>query len=330
VCVQLQDGRVWMIMRTQLGHFWQSYSEDGIHWLPPEPTTIVNSDSPGGLVRLDDGRLVLFWNNCQRFPYAYGGRHVLHAAVSEDDGATWRGYREVARDPRRTSPPPARGDFGTAYPFPSVVNDGKVIYCTGQGEGRILLMRLDPEWLLETHAESCFAPDEEDDWQTFGTRGVEYDAIEGEREARTLSIRKPDREWPAAAVWNFPAGRRGSLKLRIMLRQGCEGARLTLTDHFSVPFDLEAHIHAVFNLEVGPEGALPGKGNVTTGEWHELALDWSADAYRCRVLVDGKRVTTVPRMRQTPGVCYLRLNSPAKETDPEGFAVRSVEVDVEW
>lgn len=329
VVVELNDGRVWMLMRTQLGRFWQSHSEDGIHWLPPEPTDIINSDSPAGLVRLEDGRLVLFWNNCQRFPYAYGGRHVLHAAVSDDGGRTWRGYREVARDPRRTAPPPSRGDFGTAYPFPAVVNAGKVIYCTGQGEGRVLLMRLDPEWLLETHHESSFSPEEEDEWQTFGTRGVEYVPAAGESGGRMLSIRKPEREWPAAAVWNFPAGRRGRLRLGIMLRKGGQGARLSLADHFSVPFDLEAHMHSVFNVEIGPDGELSGGRSLPVGEWCNLTLDWSVNENRCRVHADGRRLATVPLIRRTTGVCYLRIMSAARETDPEGLAFRSVVVDVE-
>ena len=116
--------------------------------------------------------------------------------------------------------------------------------------------------------------------------------------------------------------------LGVMLREGCKGARLTLTDHFSVPFDLEAHIHAAFDVEIGPGGALPDRGRLTTGAWHDVVLDWSAGECRCRVLVDGKPVATVPRIRQTRGVCYLRLSSPARETDPAGFAVRSVEVDV--
>jgi hypothetical protein len=99
-------------------------------------TDIVSSDSPAGIVRLVDGRVVLVWNQCLRHPYAYGGRQVLHAAVSGDDGATWRGYREVARDPFRNDPPPTSGDHGTAYPFPVATEDNVVIISTGQGEGR--------------------------------------------------------------------------------------------------------------------------------------------------------------------------------------------------
>ena len=57
-------------------------------WTKPTPTSILSSDSPPSLTRLKDGRIVMFWNNCLRFSYAQGGRHVLHAAISEDDGDT--------------------------------------------------------------------------------------------------------------------------------------------------------------------------------------------------------------------------------------------------
>ena len=107
VAIELKDHRVWMLIRTQQGRFYESFSDDGIHWGAPLATRILSSDSPAGLVRLRDKRLVLLWNNCLRFPYAYGGRHVLHAAISEDDGKSWSGYREVAQDPLRALPPPA-------------------------------------------------------------------------------------------------------------------------------------------------------------------------------------------------------------------------------
>ena len=112
-----------------------------------------------------------------------------------------------------------------------------------------------------------------------------------------------------------------------MLREGCQGARLSLTDHFSVPFDLEAHMHSAFTIEIGPAGELPGGGSLPPGEWHDLTLDWSVGDNRCRVRVGGRRIATLPLLRRTPGVCYLRLSSPARETDAAGFAVRSVVVD---
>jgi hypothetical protein len=110
----VKGGRVWNLVRVQWGSFYESFSGDGSRFSEPQPAALVNSDSPAGLTRTDDGRLVLLWNNCQRYSYALGGRQVLHAAVSEDEGKTWIGYREVMRAPKADEPPPPGGDFGTA------------------------------------------------------------------------------------------------------------------------------------------------------------------------------------------------------------------------
>lgn len=115
VVLELKDGRVWMLIRTQMGRFYESFSADGVEWSRPRPTEIISSDSPAGLIHVKDGRILLIWNNCLRFPYAYGGRHVLHAAVSADEGHTWRGYREIVRDPNRLEPSPPSGDHGVSY-----------------------------------------------------------------------------------------------------------------------------------------------------------------------------------------------------------------------
>ncbi len=69
---------------------------------------------------------------------------MLHAAVSADDGESWRGYREVFRDPRDTEPPPVRGDHGTAYPFPVATADDRVLFASSQGSTRRALSVLDP------------------------------------------------------------------------------------------------------------------------------------------------------------------------------------------
>src|SRR5689334_14169154 len=58
--IQLKDGRVWMLIRTQRGRFYESYSNDGAYWLPALPTKLFSSDSPAGLIRLKDGGILLF------------------------------------------------------------------------------------------------------------------------------------------------------------------------------------------------------------------------------------------------------------------------------
>lgn len=328
VVLELRDGRVWMLIRTQRGRLYESYSRDGgLHWSRPRPSRFLSSESPAGLVRLLDGRIILLWNNCLRFPYAYGGRHVLHAALSDDEGQTWRGYREVARDPLLEQPPPPRGDFGTAYPYPTPTQDGKILFTTGQGASvRLLTILLDPAWLYETARREDFSQGLTE-WSHFGTRGVDLASHPEKPGVRVLRIRKPDPEWPATAVWNFPIGKKGQLTLRLLLTPGFKGLRIGLTDHFSVPYDLEDYLHAVYVLEINGGGRLANE-RLTLGRWQELRIQWDVPKREARVFLDGREVTTLPLLRQTEGICYLRISSTAEELDEAGFLVESVEADV--
>lgn len=331
VIIQLEDGRVWMLMRTQTGRFYESFSKDGANWSPARATRIISSDSPAGLVRLLDGRLVMLWNACQRFPYAYGGRHVLHAAISEDEGQTWRGCREAARDPLRHEPPPtARGDFGTAYPFPAVTADNRVIYRTGQGRGRLQIMIMDPDWLCETRQSSDFT-DGLEEWSVFGTRGVELLPHPDRSEARALRVTKAVPGRTAAAVWNFPAGKTGILRIRLRTEPRSDHFRITITDHYSTPFDTEDEFHSMFNLLIGPgpDSRLTEASRLEPGRWHLLELGWDCAARReCDVRLDGHAVTALPLLRETDGVNYLRIVSTAEERDPAGLWIQSTEAEI--
>jgi hypothetical protein len=327
VLLELKDGRVWMVMRTQLGRLYESFSEDGIVWSKPRPTGLFSSDSPVGLVRLPDERIVLLWNNCLRYPYALGGRHVLHAAISEDEGRSLRGFREVVRDPRRDEPPPPSGDHGTAYPFPAQTKNGQVIFTTGQGKGRIAVVRFDPEWLNETRQKEDFSA-ELDAWSTFATRGVELIPHPEEENSNVLSIRKTDEHWPAAAVWNFPLGVRGRLRLRLLCRPGFSGVHIGFTDHFSTAFDQEAVFYNLFNFAISSDCELSNGRKLTTDRWHTLEFDWDCEQRACRVRLDEQEALVLPQLRESAGVCYLRLRAAAQETDKAGFLVDSVECEV--
>src|SRR5260221_516257 len=85
-----------------------------------------------GTVQLD-GRVVMLWMNTPRFHYANGGRAVLHGAVSEDDGRSWRGYREVAANPLALEPPPPTGDHGVTYTVPGLAPGGKLVTSLSTG-----------------------------------------------------------------------------------------------------------------------------------------------------------------------------------------------------
>ena len=329
VAIQKLDGRVWMLLRTQTGRLYESFSDDGAEWSVARPTPLISSDSPVGLVRLSDKRLVLIWNCCQRFPYAYGGRHVLHAAISEDDGLTWRGHREVLRDPRRHDPPPTTGDFGTAYPFPVVTNDDNVLIVSGQGEGRILMVRLDPAWLYDSQQASDFA-DGIEDWSIFGTAGVERQPHPDRTGAFALRLTKQQPGRTSAAVWNFPAGRRGRVQVRLRLAAGAGPFRLSLTDHFSTPFDPQDQYHNTFNVQVDPDGRIAGQPALEADCWQTVELAWDTHQDRvCRVSVDGRQLTTVPQLHETLGVNYLRVVALAEPHDHAGLWIESAAADVE-
>lgn len=111
---QLRDGRLWMLLRTNWGVFWEAFSDDdGRAWGHFKPTTIDASSTPGMLKRLASGRLILIWN--RRFPegrtdYPLTGgdglwsevacsnhREELSIMFSEDDGRTWGDPVVIAR-----------------------------------------------------------------------------------------------------------------------------------------------------------------------------------------------------------------------------------------
>jgi hypothetical protein len=329
IVLELKDGRVWMLIRTQWGRFYESFSSDhGATWSQPVPTNLLSSDSPCSLTRLRDGRIVMMWNNTQRYCYANGGRVVLHAAISEDDGKSWRGYREVAANPFAKDPPPPHGDHGVTYTVPVLTHDGHIAtsLTLGGPDGGYRLLRFDPEWLYETARQEDFSQGLAN-WQYFGTHGVTAQAHPEKAGRQVLSLQKPDAGWPAGALWNFPAGYRGELRLRFQLREGFAGAVVGLTDHFSVPFDAEDVFYNLFNVELLAGGAIKDGGCVELQRWHDLLLRWDTTLGKCTVCINGREIVRVRQIRVSTGPSYLRLRSTTAGEDHGGLLVESVAVD---
>ncbi len=329
VCLPLDDGRLWMLIRTQLGRLWEAFSDDGVSWSPPRPSRFFSSDSPASLTRLADGRIVLIWNGCQRYPYAHGGRQVLHAAISRDDGKTWRGFREVLRDPRRLEPAhPIRGDYGTAYPIGAATPDGKMLFAAGQGQtGGVF--RLDPDWLLEQTQSDDFAQGLEA-WSVYGTQGVDLVAHPTREGARVLKIVRTDAEFPAGAVWNFPNGRKGTVKIRFQIMPGPGTASITLTDHFSSPFDREAELNGLFQMTLPPIDTPSADDSLESGTWHELALSWDFSLRRCVATIDGRPWRELAQRRlASEGVHYARFRAESDTPQARGILIESISAEIE-
>ena len=61
---ELEDGRLYMLMRTNLDRQWEAYSWDGgITWLQIQPSPIASTSSPAFITRLNSGRLALIWTD---------------------------------------------------------------------------------------------------------------------------------------------------------------------------------------------------------------------------------------------------------------------------
>lgn len=113
---ELSDGRLLMLLRTNLDRFWQAWSTDGgRYWRTLKPSEIDASSSPGWLLRLRSGRLALVWNRltpegkssyprashpgpASEFPASWH-REELSLVFSSDDGATWTKPVVIARQP---------------------------------------------------------------------------------------------------------------------------------------------------------------------------------------------------------------------------------------
>ena len=138
--VELQDGRLWLLIRTNLDRFWEAYSDDGgCYWRVIQPSRIEASTSPGYLTRLASGRLVLLWNRLypegqdhfarRSWPYseaeASWHREELSIAFSQDEGETW-------------SDPPIviarEKDTWIAYPYLYEPEPGLLWIFTAQGD----------------------------------------------------------------------------------------------------------------------------------------------------------------------------------------------------
>ncbi len=119
---ELMDGRVMMIMRTQLGSVFASVSEDGGEsWSKPQTTGLRSPESCPELARLKkSGLLIIVWNNSEYDPsfYShYGKRSPLTVALSRDEGLSWSRPLDIETDPCRA--------FSNPVCFPMA--DGRVI-----------------------------------------------------------------------------------------------------------------------------------------------------------------------------------------------------------
>jgi BNR repeat protein len=348
VIVQLADGRIWMVIRTQTGYLFESYSTDGGEtWSSARRTFFRASNAPAAVLQTD-GRLFLAWSNEMGEPFRGSvsyARQSLVMAVRQGD--EWVGYRQV-------NPPFAPEDVkGTArYPFLVDAGDGKVLFgyredgrlsfdsqrseapCTTYWNGGTRLFRVDPKWLLESEASEDFSQGLKN-LQASATAGVQVTA--GPEGKHALHLTKTKADQPAGVAWNFPFSTKGSLDLRLRIEPGYQGGHFTLSEYYLNPTHSQGGtfrwmIDSELNLKLkyandGPYKQVEEKtiqgDNISTplqaGRWHDLRIDWDAELNVANLWVDGRYAGTLLGLENARGIGYLRLSSAAATTDQKGL-----------
>ena len=134
-CVELKDGKVLMLMRTELGGQFQSISSDGGEtWTEPVLSQLRGPAAPVSISRIPKtGHLLAIWNHnpeSQR-------RNPLTAAISKNEGETWENFRNIEDAP----------DDLWAYPAVTWVDDNALItYFNYKGGLSLKLKSLPAEW----------------------------------------------------------------------------------------------------------------------------------------------------------------------------------------
>jgi hypothetical protein len=363
--VELRDGRVWMLIRTSLDFHYQSFSTDGgATWSAPEPSPFYGTLTDPTIGRLKDGRLLFLWNNTTPLPEfpkneftapfitqsaadgsgedMFTNRDALHAAISDDDGKTWRGFREVLLDANRNDSRYAETggmDRSVHQPQFVEVDAGRVVVSTGQHWLHRSLFIFDPDWLLETER-ACDFSNGLDDWSVHGyLKGIrghcalnrfessKLIAHPDDAKRRVLQVSNTGRRDAiferGGATWNFPAGRAGFVEVRVRASKDFGGARLCLLDRWLNPTDPTAHTLAMCQLDLAAD-QLPADG------WHTLRLSWQEIAVGapCEVTLDEKPLATLPLQRAAlHGVSYIHFQSTAQQPD-QGLLIESVRAEI--
>ena len=376
--VELSTGELWMACRATLRHHQLYKSKDGGRtWIGPEPMFgFYASNTIPTFLKLKDGRILFFWNNTEplakrdsseypellpqenagRCETVFTNRDALHVAISDDDGRTWKGFREVALNPIRN-----RADFreyGNArvseydksvhQTQPMEMPGGKILLPYGQGASRRICI-FDLRWIEEKGRYDEFR------WGLDGLSNHLYlRSLNGNirgwsghcafnRIPGAALVREPDTGASTAreclqvcrirderlvgdlqgVAWNFPAAKRGRLEL--VCRADGEGVRLAICDRWINPGDEHVADYAAFSLPIDAK-TLGG-----AGQWKTLAVTWDWERKTAHAACDGfsKDITFRTEGLSPFGPSYLHLQTLAKGHDPKGVYFRSFRMTAE-
>ncbi len=364
--VELNDDRLMMILRTSTDYHYVAYSYDyGDSWTKPEPSTFHSTLTNPELLRLSDGRILFFYNNTRPLPEqdlksvwptltpqeqagewedVFTNRDANCVVISEDNGKSWKGFRELYLNEIRNSCDfrSSGGNYSardkSVHQFQAIeLPYNKVMVHVGQHEMLNKIVIFDINWLYEKeHSENFRDGMSAISTQVYlksvsgGFRGftghcawnrtngavMVPDPDGNHTEVLLLKNTDDDRLVSNAqgAVWNFPAAQKGTVN--ITLDVFGKGIRISLADHWINPIDLTVEQYAQFTKVLTRED-LVGNGK------KDIEIEFDTTTQKAQIKQGKSFVSTLDMQNTAPnGLCYLHLQTVSDKGDSEGTIIK--------
>ena len=358
---ELSDGELIMLVRTSQNYHYIYRSDDkGKTWSEPLPSAFHGTITMPVLHKLSDGRIVLFWCNNQPMPElehekafppldnatkkgiwedVFTNRDANHLAISEDDGKTWTGFRELFLNTIRNN-----ADFraiGGVNSRDKSVHQAQILELPynkllvhfGQNSISRKAVILDIDWLYEKERFEDFR---------LGLCNVSthmyvksnlggYRGFSGHcaynRTNGALLIPDPDGNFEEAlqicrieddrlvykkqgVVWNFPASQKG--RVEIKLRVINSGVAISLTDHWYNPCDETVKYESPLSFEY----------KEVSSKWDIITIEYDTEEMTGNIFVNNELLQKV-KLEAANGLCYLHIQTLAEYEDFEGTLIKT-------
>ena len=278
---------------------------------------------------------------------AFTNRDAAHAAISEDGGESFVGFREILLNPIRNNT-----DFryigGAESSYDKSVHQfqaielpfNKILVSVGQNQSSRRLLIFDVAWLYETTADVDFVKNALADitthtyvksisdcqvprvgnghcaWNRAPSAYLMPDPEGGYGEALSISKHHDERLYNdiGGATWNFPASKRGTVSVEIKIAE--KQARFALTDRWYNTCDPHAAMQSPFFFEL--DNCDIGSG------FARVDIKYDTEKGIAEVYANGTRLFKV-KMSQAckTGLSYLILQC-ATDGDSKGFYIKSL------
>ncbi len=362
---ELEDGTLVLMSRTGLDYHYINISHDhGDTWEKPRPSIFHGTSTNCFLKRLSDGRLILFWCNTKPLPElptatgnnvdAFTNRDALHAAISEDGGKTWLGYREIAlneircaSDFRSNGGPESCLDKSVHQVEAIELPFGKMLVAYGQHYSSRRIAIFDLCWLYETSRSEDFihglggistqsylksilggyrGTNAENALKNVGhcsynrvSGSVMVPHPDGNHEALSIASSPDERLLTpiCGAVWNYPTAKSGEVKLRA--RIGGAGLRVSLLDYWMNPCDVSVEYFADYSIVLRPDMHPDGE------EFSDFLFEFDCENGTVRLTCGDYLSLEKPLCGKHPsGLCYLHMQS-AEPSDTVGSLIERID-----